>query len=379
MPQAPVQEAPWFAAPGGTADDWRLWAGVDYLEGWVQSDRLPVLVTTATPGTTRDVAGIVGNPSTDVLFGGTTVNQRSRPGVLLDGGYWLDGGRNYAIEARAFVLDGQSTGFNASSNGSPILARPFIDATAARPESLVVAFPGPGTGSSTGSIQAVEASRNFWGGSIDLRGNISATPSWRLDALLGYAFFRFDEHLTVQSTINPTAAPFVLGTSTVATDFFGTRNIFNGLDLGLQGEVQYQGWWLEMLAKVAVGSLSRHVTIDGTQVVTVPGTAPVTSTGGLLALSSNIGKFGDRTGTGVPELGLTLGYQVRENVRVGVGYSVLWFLNVARPGEQVDPIINPGLIPPNTPAPGSPNRPMFTNQFNDIWVQAVHFRVEVRY
>jgi hypothetical protein len=353
----------------------QFWASIDQLLGWVQGDRVPVLVTTAAPNTPRSIAGTFSDPNTRTLFGGNNLNQKARSGLHLAAGYWLDGDHISGIEAGFFMLESKSTGIFATSDGTTILARPFTDATTGQPSSSLVGFPG----SASGSIHALDAGRNFWGGNIDLRENIWATGCWRLDALLGYRFLRYDEHITVQSTINPISGPFVSGTSIVSTDFFGTRNTFNGLDLGLKGEVQYNDWSLEVLGKIPAGYITRHVTIGGTQVVSVPGTDPVTSQGGLLALSSNIGKFPGHTLTVAPEVGFNLSYQVTQNIRVGIGYSVLWMLSVARPGDQIDTTINPGLIPPPTPAAGSPFRPLFTKQFDDLWVQTINFSCEVRY
>jgi hypothetical protein len=38
-----------------------------------------------------------------------------------------------------------------------------------------------------------------------------------------------------------------------------------------------------------------------------------------------------------------------------VGYDFLFWNDVVRPGSQIDPVVNPNLLPPTIP--GGPNRP----------------------
>ena len=56
--------------------------------------------------------------------------------------------------------------------------------------------------------------------------------------------------------------------------------------------------------------------IVGSTVVAQPGLAPEVNVGGLLAQPTNIGRFTDDKFAVVPELGVTLGYQVTDNIQV---------------------------------------------------------------
>jgi Putative beta barrel porin-7 (BBP7) len=141
----------------------------------------------------------------------------------------------------------------------------------------------------------------------------------------------------------------------------------------------YGAFSVELLTKIAIGATNRTVTIDGTQVVNVPGEAPVTNVGGLLAQSTNISRQHSQTYGVVPELGLTVGWQVTPNIRATAGYSVLWWTHVFRPGDQIDLNVNPDLIPPNTPASGSILHPVVVNQASTLWMQAARLGVEVSY
>jgi Putative beta barrel porin-7 (BBP7) len=107
---------------------------------------------------------------------------------------------------------------------------------------------------------------------------------------------------------------------------------FGGLDLGLTGEFRRGPWTLEWLSKVAVGPSRGAVDVSGATTATVPGFAPQTSAGGLLALSSNSGHFDRNRVAVVPELGVKLGYQLTLHFRATVGYDFLYWNNVVRRG-----------------------------------------------
>jgi hypothetical protein len=134
-----------------------------------------------------------------------------------------------------------------------------------------------------------------------------------------------------------------------------------------------------LLGKLGAGSVRRRVNIMGTQQVNAPGAAPVVSQGGLLALSSNIGSFESHTLTVVPQLGVNLGWDVTPHIHLFTGYSVLWWPDVMRTGEQVDVGINPALIPPASPTAGSGSRPTFLGATSCLWTQALSVGLEVKY
>ena len=86
--------------------------------------------------------------------------------------------------------------------------------------------------------------------------------------------------------------------------------------------------------------------------------------GGLLALPSNIGRYDRDVFSWVPELGVTIGYQCTDHWKLFVGYNVLYWSSVVRPGEQIDRTVNANQLPP--PVGGGPNRPLFTFNANDF-------------
>src|SRR5882757_945505 len=66
---AAAADLPLKARPAAPADAGQFWAEMEYLAWSVKGDRLPPLVTTSPAGTPQAQAGILGPPSTTVLFG----------------------------------------------------------------------------------------------------------------------------------------------------------------------------------------------------------------------------------------------------------------------------------------------------------------------
>ena len=351
------------------------WGSLDYLLGTIRGENLPPLVTTSPANTPRTAAGVLGQSGTSVLFGGHSTNDRERSGVRGNGGYWFDSDKGLGVEAGFLILGGARDSFSSSSNGSQILARPFINTTNGNQASALIGFPGL----SSGSIGVSNVDHRFYNGTLDLRSNVY-TKSWmRVDSLLGYRYLQYEDRLDIQQSLQPSTGPVAAGTTIHSADQFRSRNAFNGVEVGVRAELLYENLSLELLAKVAGGYLMRKEDISGSQVVTAPGASPVANAGGLLALSSNIGEHNSHTWTAVPELGATVGYQVNSNLRLRVGYTFLVVPNVSRASDQIDIGINPALIPPATATTGSASRPTVLNRNSDLLLNALSVGMEVSY
>ncbi len=355
------------------ASDRQVWVSADYLFTWFGGDRLPTLITTSPAGTAKTVAGIPG-PSTATLFGGDVVNDDLRSGVRMGGGYWFSPERYRGIEAGLMLVESQATGFAATSTGTPILARPFLNATTGVPEAALIAFPG----SSTGSVIARASSGNLYGANIAFTENVCDKGWLRLDSIFGYRFYRYDEGLRVQESLANNSA-FAPGTTFSSFDSFSTENTFNGADFGFRSTFTSGDASLTLLTKVAVGNVDREVTISGGQTVAVPGVAPVSRLGGLLAEPTNIGVNSTHDWTILPEVGATFGWQATPNIRVTAGYTIFGLERIDRAGDQVIPIINTvQFTTPGLPATG-PSSPAAIPIRTDLWVQTINVGVEFSY
>ena len=354
----------------------RFWIGADYLLWQVRGDSVPALATTSPPGTARAAGGVLSNPGTTTLFGDSAVNNDWRSGGRVDAGYWLDCDQKFGLEANFFMLGDAATNFNAMSDGTPVLARSFFNALTNMPDAELIAFPGVATGQ-----LAIRETSSLLGTGIWARCNICCSPCYRLDALVGYRYLRLTDRLGINEDLtstDPTSTTVPAGTRLAVADQFDTSNNFNGADLGLTGEWRCGCWVVEGLAKVALGVNSSELDVNGSTTVTVPGFAPLTQSGGLLALSSNSGHFSkDRFGV-VPEVGIKVGYDITSHVRLAVGYDFLYWNDVMRAGSQIDTVVNPNLLPPATA--GGPSRPATRlGDSTDVWVQGVSFSLEFRF
>lgn len=353
-------------APPQPTDFNPFWAEVDYLAWSVTGDKLPALVTTSPVGTPLGVVGVLGQPTTTVLFGNSSVNNDWRSGGRITAGYWFDPQRSRGIEASFFGLENLSTGFATDTNANPILARPFTNALTGFPDALIAGFPGLATGSASAS----ETSRLLGAGAL-YRWDLGAWSGQRVSALVGYRYLRSTDTLTISNT----ATILAFGTFS-PTDNFKASSNFHGLDLGLTGDWRNGPWSLEWRGKVALGANLNSADISGSTASTVAGVT-TTAPGGFLALSSNIGHYDQTHFAVVPELSLKAGYQVAPGWRLIAGYDVMYWTGVQRAGGLIDTTVNPNLAPP--PAGGGPNRPGPVLNTTNLLAQGFSFGVRYNY
>jgi hypothetical protein len=348
-----------------------FWAEVDYLAWTVKGDKLPPLVTTSVAGTPLSQAGVLGFPGTSVLFGDSTTNDKWRSGLRALQGYWFDSQHKTGIEGSFFGLEQASAGFSASSTGTPILARPFFDASLNQQSATLIAFPG----ALAGSVNINETSR-LYGAGVLYRQEIGSWGAERFSVLAGYRYLHASDDLGISSlsTVTTINGPIPAGTIFGVNDSFKAISNFHGVDLGIIGEFTQGPWLLEWRAQVAVGANFNEAQINGSTTIQI-GSGATTSPGGLLALSSNIGNFSQTRFAVVPELSLKAGYQFAPGWRVIGGYDLLYWTGVQRAGNLIDSTINTALVPPATG--GGPQRPQV--QFNSSPLLAQGFSAGVRY
>jgi hypothetical protein len=238
-----------------------------------------------------------------------------------------------------------------------------------------VAFPGE----FSGSIASQATTTGLLGTGFLFRGNLMCGGDYRVDLLGGYRYLRFADRLGIFE--NQTAAVgnpdlLVPGTQITAADQFQTRNDFHGADLGVSTDFRRGPMSFTLTGKLAVGFTQQDVDITGGTSVSVPGTPTLVSTGGLLALSPNIGHHSRGSEVSViPELEAKFGYQITPRLRATLGYTFIYWDNVVRAGDQVDRFVNPNLLP-NSGTTGGPPRPAFDFQRSNIWIQGLEVGME---
>ncbi len=373
--------------PGASNLSSTCWVRGEYLLWWLKDQALPPLVTTSA---TQASVGRIGFGDTSVLYGGD-VDGKVRQGFRITAGAapWtlLDDSVQLGLEGSFFTLEPHNNDFVASSTGVPVLARPFVDVLTGQSRVEQVA-----------NLLLMDNAGNLLARAV--AGTVTINnPSYMLGSELNGALIVGDNemvkvhflagarYLYLQDSLNiredllqaANAAFGIPETSFVVEDRFHTHNEFVGGQLGMRTLVQIDGFSLEVLAKVALGTTHQSVTIDGATTTTVAGAAPVSGFGGLLALPTNIGSYSRDRFTVVPEVNVTLGYQLTSWLRGFVGYNFLYWSSVVRAGEQIDLGVNPNYIPPPVTPTTGPPRPAFLGTTTDLWVQGLTFGVELSY
>jgi hypothetical protein len=363
---------PWNGLAGTSPHPQRGYLTGEYQLWWVKGYSIPVLLTTSA----ATDFGILGRPTTQVLFGGNTINDRALSGGRFYGGWWLDCDYHNAFEVGGLFLGHQDTTFMANSGQFPTLGRPFFNVNTGQQFSQLVALPGVTTGSAI-----VNAPSNFWGAEANWRHQLCCGCNWHLNTIAGFRYLDLDESLKITEIIQglPTApAPFTNEAITVF-DRFATHNRFYGGQIGLDGRWVWGCWSLEGRVKLGMGVTEQDLSITGAQRFASPNGTVTTATGGLLALPSNIGHFTRAPFSLVPEFTLNVGYQFTPHVRGFVGYNYLLWTNVLRPGDQIDTVINVQQIPnfPTNSPPSNANRPLVPFRQSDFWAQGLIVGVEI--
>jgi hypothetical protein len=373
LPPLTVVEQPEFMMEGsGTAP--RFYGAAEYLLWWTKGDKAPPLVTTGAADAMVVSPGAIGNADTVVVQDGD-LSRGPQSGLRLTAGWWLDDCAGKAIEVSGFFLGSRSAKFNASSAQFPVLSRPFFDVVAGGEEVELVSFPGAIAGN-----VSVNAPSELWGVEANL-----ICPHWvscnsRVNFLVGPRYLHLTEAINIVEDLQllTDVNGFRAGDRVRVADSFRTRNQFWGGQVGVEGRWLTGRFTVDGRAKVALGVTNQEVTIDGSQTF-LRGVNTDPRPGGLLAVASNIGTQ-RRTGFSVvPEVGVNLGYYVTDWMRLSVGYNVLYWTNVVRPGDQIDRNVNPFLVP-NFSTTGLVNngalQPTVPFRTTDFWAQGLTFGVE---
>jgi hypothetical protein len=386
FPAAPKDAAP-TTAPAtpmfdatGIGSAW-LWFGAEYLLWWVKDGPLPVpLVTT---GSAADaLPGALGQPGTIVLFGGDDLNYQDFSGLRLTLGGWLDGGQSFGLETSAFFLNQRSVNFRINSDGagSPVIAVPFQGVGGAQNSELLSA-PASIVGPLTGGINITSQSQ-LWGVECNSLFNIMRNGTWAVDLLAGIRYLDLEENLKIayHSTITVGGIAAVPAT---ANDIFQTRDQFYGAQIGARAGYRTGRLSLDFTGKLALGNTHQVVNISGSQTVSIIGAAVLSATnpGAIFTQLTNLGRTAQDELTVIPEFQLLVGYDLRDWLRLTVGYTFLYWDEVVRPGDQVNSQLNAGAGVAIPLAIGNIAQGFPAPSFNrtDFWAQGISFGLDLRY
>ncbi len=375
----------------GTTDDRRAdrcWARVEYLLWWEKDGPVPgPLVTT---GPVSATTGVVGTAGVSVLFGEDELDYRAHSGGLFAVGFWFDDNATIGCEITSLIVETHTIHFeiNSDTAGNPAIARPFFNVLTGVEDAQVLTAPGD----FFGGIDIFSDSR-FWGGEANLLSNLRRGGLGRLDLIGGFRYFGLDESLRIsQSTTVFNVAPTVpppgfLGTAVAAPNILSiyervdTRNEFYGAQLGLRGEMRLGRLSAELTGKVGLGATWQEARLQGRTELTGPtgqlGLAPE----GLYSVGANNGDDSRTRFSVVSEVGLRCGFDVTDGLTLHVGGMLLYWGNIARPGEQWNRNLNPQQVPSSLdfgPVTG-PAEPARTFGSSSYWAGGLNLGATLRY
>ncbi|MFN0017059.1 MAG: BBP7 family outer membrane beta-barrel protein [Pirellulaceae bacterium] len=300
----------------GCCSDWcgnhcgpRLWwFRNEGLLFWRKGRSLPPLVTTSsTP---------VPPPGTTVLYGGETETSNARIGGRIDFGTWVGCDEFIGIGGRFWGLANDDTNFSLNSTDLPgqTIERPFTQSPNT-PNSLVVADP---FNQFNGNISVNTHSEVF---GVDAYARIRCRQSCmsRTDFVTGYQFARINESLQIHSSSQ--------NNNLVVNDNYSTYNEFHGGVIGVLHDYNYGCVNLMLLARVGLGNMHQTAIARG----------DTNGDEGGLYVENNTELVRDKF-CAVPELGATIGYQFSPCMQIHVGYTMLYWSDVARPESVIDQV-----------------------------------------
>ena len=371
------------------------WFAFEGLTFWSDGMDLPALITQSPSGTSQADAGVLTRSTTTTLFGGqgNDLFEDSRGGWRLRFGFWLDRCHTLGLGADYIEVDRDIENFSATSTGDPVLARPFFNTLTGSADSELVAFNDGANIQLTGTV-AASAYTELVGGSFYLkwlRCCDEGCRAWlfcgcnghyctRSEFRLGYRFMELNEGVTITEDLQNN------GTTNIGqfdiTDMFDTENQFNGVDLAWNHRLTRGYWTLESLVRIAIGNTRQTVRIAGQSTIVDQNDPNNVTTenfdAGLLALSTNSGEFQQDEMAVLPELNLTLGYQLTDHLKATIGYTGIYWSNVVRPGQHIPTGINPDFLPPAITSTGDA-MPVFAFDTTDYWANGLTYGLEYRW
>ncbi|MCE9565024.1 MAG: BBP7 family outer membrane beta-barrel protein [Planctomycetes bacterium] len=374
--------------PGGPAGYYgtnnRGFVQAEYLLWWASPLNIPLLGTTNTQGG----FGFLGEPGTAPIIGPGQIISPFRNGFRVRAGTWLGEGSGCGIDGSFFYLAKKTNDIAFTSDQFGIITRPVFSPNPLPGGGVIgntgeaVTVPGILTGGLT-----VHAESVIYGFDANIRKCLHTCCDSHAEWFFGYRNVDMQESVSITENINVigvgagrVSITDPIGSVVVVRDTFATNNYFNGAQIGGLYERNWGRFTVTGRGSVALGVTHQEVNIEGFQIRTQPGKAPMTFRGGLLAAGPNLGNFSRDEFSVVPELTVNMGYRVTSGVRLYAGYNLLYWSNVVRPGDQIDGVVDLSNVP-NAPAvtPSGLARPTVPFRQSNMWISGVQFGAEFRW
>ena len=303
---------------------------------------LPPLIVTGNPNLPG--AGIPGSGNTIPLVG-PQQNLGMFNGARLTIGRWLDPDGEIGGEVSGFIFARKGTTNIFQGSPSLPLSVPTISSTGL-PITYDFSFPGRftgGLGLST-TTQLLGAEGNLLHRWYD-KGGVS------VDGLLGYRYLWLNERLDLFGQTQSAGAmgtflgtPLPIGTTVFTTDSFRTNTQFHGVQMGSRAQYRRDIFTLTAFGKYGLGVNLETLNTTGITTASGPGGSQ-TAVGGVRVLPSNLSATTHNQFSMMGETGIELGVQLTNHINIRVGYNLLWWSSVLRPGSVVSPAVTRSQVP----------------------------------
>lgn len=338
----------------------QFWLEADYLYWQIQDspEILPLVIEQP-----------VVNGLFNVVLGGKKIKNDWHSGARFTLGYWFDSCNSLGAEVNYFFLGKKSNQSNVASdeNGSPRLRVPFFNVNTGQPDSTAVATPGLFKGDAF-----LKISNRMQGAELNIIKAISLENSSNFKVLGGFRYWNFDDSVTFFVDSPLVAFPTVYNNQ----DKFNTQNNFYGGQIGACFDQCFSCFQFNVKGKVALGAMCQRSIVHG-RFKTNEFTGSVqTFAGGYFAQPTNMGNHKKTRFSVIPELDISIGYQIMDCLRVRAGYSALYASGVLRAAKQMNSAINPTQSAniEFTPTPvlvGEPS-PQAKLKSSGLWTQGIN-------
>ena len=331
----------------------------------------PLIVT----GTIANGA-VPGTPGSITNFGGGNFYFGVITGARFSAGALFPGSDRIGVEAEGLILPKRTIVAAAASSplGIPVIGRPFINELTGTLDFI------PASSLANPGSASAEADTMFWTAEVNLYANLYCGDYFTLNVISGFKHTNLAEQILVRMnrTIGSAGQTFLgrplpQGARVAMVDDFQTTSHFYGWNFGVDWEYRYRCWFWDVGIHNAIGVSRDSSTVGGFSSST--SNIPVQVPGGLLAGITNLGRLVSDGFCDVPDVRTQIGYQLTPHVRFAIGYSLVYVSNVARPGNQIDPVVNPTLVPlrPEFALPLGTARPMQRLARSDFFADGVNF------
>ena len=332
------------------------WGSGEYMLVWRKKRFYPPLVTTSPLGTDFEMAGVLGLPTTSILFGDEHVGNSPESGCRFDAGFWLTRCIGFGATWTAFGKENFNFSRESNGEGVPILAVPFFDADNGMQDAALISYPGL----LAGNVD-VNTTNNIWAADLYARWRFWNCNCWHVDFLGGFRYTRLTDNLDFTTTfadIDPTSIDFGLAVDTF--DNFNTENTFYSGLVGVTGEYRYGRWAFQAAGRFGIGNMVKKTIISGRSFLTFQGDVIDELPEGIFTTPSNFGTHSRNSFQVVSEAEAHIGVYVWSNLMVTAGYHFMYWPKVFLAGDQVDT---------NFSADGP--QPRFLDRDSNFWTQSL--------